>query len=245
MIRKILHCIIALGIILIPELGCRKDPEKYPEVKIGNQIWMTKNLDVDTFRNGEKIPEAKTNEEWKKALVSKQPAWCYYDNDRNNWFAVNDSRGLAPDGWHIPSDKEWITLENYLGGDEIAGIKMKSKVGWTYTHSDSGEITGNGTDSIGFNGLPGGSLNSDILASSESIGFVGIGSEGIWWSSSGPNTGSVGNRKLILYNGVVFSQELAGDALEDGLVYLGSSGYIVQLKGCGFSVRCIKDNKLD
>jgi uncharacterized protein (TIGR02145 family) len=106
---------------------------KAQTVTIGTQVWMTKNLDVSTFRNGDPIPEAKTDEEWKKAGENKQPAWCYYDNDPANgakygklynWYAVNDSRGLAPVGYHIPSDAEWTKLEVFLGAD--AGNKMKS-----------------------------------------------------------------------------------------------------------------------
>jgi uncharacterized protein (TIGR02145 family) len=108
------------------------------EIKIGPQIWATKNLDVITFRNGDTIPEAKTNEEWKKAGEEGKPAWCYYDNDPENgkkygklynWYAVNDPRGLAPKGWHVPSDAEWIVLIDYLGGEEVAGTKMKSSSG--------------------------------------------------------------------------------------------------------------------
>jgi hypothetical protein len=107
------------------------------EVKIGTQVWMTKNLNVDKFRNGDPIPQAKTREEWKAAGENKQPAWCYYDNDPANgvkygklynWYAVNDARGLAPAGYHVPSDAEWTILENQLGSD--AGTKMKSTSGW-------------------------------------------------------------------------------------------------------------------
>ena len=94
------------------------------EVKIGQQVWTTENLNVDKFRNGEIIPEAKSEEEWIEAGDNKKPAWCYYNNDPSNgtkygklynWYAVNDPRGLAPEGWHIPSDKEWDVLTNYLG----------------------------------------------------------------------------------------------------------------------------------
>ena len=96
-------------------------------VTIGKQVWMTKNLDVGTFRNGYPIPEAKTNEEWVNAGLNKQPAWCYYQNDPTNgekygklynWYAVNDSRGLTPEGWHIPSENEWEILFRYLGGEK-------------------------------------------------------------------------------------------------------------------------------
>jgi uncharacterized protein (TIGR02145 family) len=103
-------------------------------VTIGTQVWTTKNLDVSTFRNGDVIPQASTDEAWEAAGGNKQPAWCYYDNDSANgtkygklynWYAVNDPRGLAPEGYHIPTDEEWTVLIDYLGGRGIAGKKMK------------------------------------------------------------------------------------------------------------------------
>ena len=112
---------------------------KAQEIKIGTQTWSTKNLDVSKFRNGEAIPLAKTNAEWELAGQNQQPAWCYYENKGENgtkygklynWFAVMDARGLAPNGYHIPSDAEWTILTDYLGGDSIAGAKMKSTSGW-------------------------------------------------------------------------------------------------------------------
>ena len=133
----------------IPEAKSKKEWEK--EIKIGQQVWTTENLNVDKFRNGEIIPEAKTAAEWHKAGENKQAAWCYYNNDSSNgtkygklynWYAVNDPRGLAPEGWHIPSDQEWTDLTNYLGGVEQAGAKMKSKEGWLEN--------GNGTNESGF-----------------------------------------------------------------------------------------------
>ena len=108
------------------------------EVKIGKQIWMSKNLDVDRFRNGDPIPHAQTVEEWVNAGVNEQPAWCYYNNDPKNgkkygklyiYYAVGDSRGLAPQGYHVPSDSEWDILTVFLGSSDIAGKKMKSKNG--------------------------------------------------------------------------------------------------------------------
>ncbi len=91
--------------------------------ELGTQVWGTENLNVDRFRNGDIIPEAKTNAEWEKALVHRKPAWCYYKNESENsikagkiynWYAVNDSRGLAPLGWHVPSFAEWNILNDYL-----------------------------------------------------------------------------------------------------------------------------------
>jgi uncharacterized protein (TIGR02145 family) len=108
-------------------------------VTIGEQIWHAKNLNVSTFRNGDPIPEAKTDEEWTRAGENKQPAWCYYDNDPANgtkygklynWYAVNDPRGLAPAGYHIPTDLEWDALTAHLGGAKGGGKKMKSTSGW-------------------------------------------------------------------------------------------------------------------
>ncbi len=110
------------------------------------QEWtMTMNLNVDKFRNGDPIPQAKSGDEWEAAGEKEQPAWCYYHNDPANdgkygklynWYAVNDSRGLAPAGYHIPTYAEWTTFKNLLGND--AGNKMKSTSGWdSYTTADA------------------------------------------------------------------------------------------------------------
>jgi uncharacterized protein (TIGR02145 family) len=102
------------------------DGKVYKSVIIGNQSWMAENLNTSKFRNGDPIPEVKTDEEWAKALKEGRPAWSYYDNDQKkgakygklyNWYAVNDPRGLAPIGWHIPTDNEWTALTDYLGGE--------------------------------------------------------------------------------------------------------------------------------
>jgi uncharacterized protein (TIGR02145 family) len=147
-------------------------------VIIGKQEWMTKNLNVDKFLNGDTIPHAKTAEEWTQAAYNREPAFCYYNNDPANgekygklynWYAVNDPRGLAPKGWHIPSDTEWTQLTDYLGGEDAAGSKMKSASGW--------KENGNGLNSSGFSGLPGGRRETNGT-------FYSIGSSGSWWSST-------------------------------------------------------------
>lgn len=108
-------------------------------VKIGNQQWNVKNLTVNTFRNGDLIPEVNSEEDLIKASENRQPAWCYYNYDPilgghfgklYNWYAVNDPRGLAPKGWHIPCQQEWDTLISFLGGHQLANMKMKSTYGW-------------------------------------------------------------------------------------------------------------------
>ena len=184
----------------------------YEEVQIGKQIWMAKNLDVTHFRNGDPIPEARTNKEWEKARDDNQPALCFYDNkDSNgkqygklyNWHAVNDPRGLAPKGYHIPSDEEWTILTDYLGGGLKAGKKMKSSFGW--------DSNSNGTNSSGFEGLPGGLRNDDGP-------FNDIGYYGIWWSSE----------EFGKYN--AWYRDLSGSS--------GSVSRSASQLGFGFSVRC-------
>ena len=186
-------------------------------VTIGSQVWMTKNLNVDKFRNGDPIPQAKTDEEWANAGKNKQPAWCYYDNDPANgdkygklynWYAVNDPRGLAPEGWKIPSDEDWTLLTDHLGGEEVAGGKMKSTSGWAES--------GNGTNESGFSGLPGGTSYGDGT-------FGGIGNEGDWWSSVENSTSNAWFRALSFFNGAV---------------YRFNDGYFMD---GGFSVRCLRD----
>ena len=112
---------------------------QFKTVTIGSQEWMAVNLDVATFRNGDPIPEAKTAEEWLAAYRTESPAWCYYNNvPKNgqeygrlyNWYAVNDPRGIAPAGWHVPTDAEWQTLIASCGGMGAAFSKLKSVEGF-------------------------------------------------------------------------------------------------------------------
>jgi uncharacterized protein (TIGR02145 family) len=147
-------------------------------VKIGTQSWAKANLNVHTFRNGDSIPEAKTNKEWVTAGESGKPAWCYYNNSPANgtkygklynWYALNDPRGLAPAGWTLSSDDDWANLIGFLGGQAEAGKKVKSTSGW-------GE--GNyGTNESGFTALPGGYRVENGL-------FFNIVTIGTWWSST-------------------------------------------------------------
>jgi uncharacterized protein (TIGR02145 family) len=110
----------------------------YPIVKIGEQVWMQKNLDVETFRNGDVIPCSNSQEEWMQYAKNGKPAWCYYDNCESNkeygklynWYAVSDPRCLAPSAWIVPNKNEWYKLVNYIGGLNVAGIKLRSKQGW-------------------------------------------------------------------------------------------------------------------
>jgi uncharacterized protein (TIGR02145 family) len=144
------------------------------EVTIGTQIWLQKNLDVNRYRNGDIIPEVKDRVAWSELTTG---AWCYYNNDPENratygklynGYAMLDPRGLAPEGWHIPDDTEWMTLNMYLGED-VAGKAMKATTGWS-PYND-------GTNSSGFTGFPGGRRANSIEAP-----FVFAGQWGYWWS---------------------------------------------------------------
>jgi len=146
------------------------------EVTIGDQTWMNKNLDVSTFRNGDPIQEVTTKEEL-SALGNKSiPAWCYYENDFDygkkygklyNWHAVNDPRGLAPKGWHIPSKKEFETLVSFLGGKNKAGKLLKAKGEWGRIDISSNESS--------FGALPSGYRFNN---------FGKLGYYAIFWSTS-------------------------------------------------------------
>lgn len=155
------------------------DGNECKTIKYGKQEWTASNLNVSHFLNGDAIPEAKTNEEWIKAGTEGKPAWCYFNNDPENgkkfgklynWYAINDSRGLAPEEWSVPSSPDWSALVKILVGVDVAGTKLKSKTGWK---------SKNGTDKIGFAALPGGYRN-------EKGEFKGLGTKGQWWANSEP-----------------------------------------------------------
>ncbi|HNP20814.1 MAG TPA: fibrobacter succinogenes major paralogous domain-containing protein [Panacibacter sp.] len=146
-------------------------------IKIGKQRWMAKNLSVARYRNGDKIPQVKNPAAWAGLTTG---AWCWYNNDPANdssygrlynYYAVADSRGLAPTGWHIPSDSEWTTLSTFLGGDAVAGGKMKEAGTAHWLDPNTGA-----TNSSGFTALPGGLRQGG--------GFYILGSWGSWWSST-------------------------------------------------------------
>jgi uncharacterized protein (TIGR02145 family) len=189
--------------------------------KIGTQIWKIDNLNVDRFRNGDIIPEARTTEEWLKAGENKEPAWCYYDNDTNvgqpygklyNWYAVNDPRGLAPEGWHIPSKDEFQNLIDFLGGGINAKSKLKSPIFW------------DGNDNVfGFNAVPGGERGINVEGGFNTpLGFQSIYESGGYWSST-----------VALLGQNDYQAWYLGLRVDEVLNYW--------FKNNGFSVRLIKD----
>ncbi len=200
-----------------------KDGNTYKTVTIGEQEWMAENLNVSKYRNGDEIPQVQGADDWSKLTTG---AWCYYENETKNgkiygklynWYAVNDSRSLAPEGWHIPSDEEWTKLTDNLGGIlaggikyyyiESVGCKLKTKTLWNNPNEGA-------TNESGFTAFPGGDRGI--------YGDYGyIGKYGYFWSASEVSNVAAWSRYLI--------------SVSSG-VYLGSFD-----KDFGFSIRCVKD----
>jgi uncharacterized protein (TIGR02145 family) len=159
---------------------------------------MRENLDVLTYRNGDVIPQVTDPTAWANLTTG---AWCFYNNDPlngaiygkiYNWYAVNDPRGLAPQGWHIPTDEEWTTLSTLLGGNTAAGGKMKTTgiTRWITPNASA-------TNESGFSGLPGG-LRSDSNGS-----FSSLGGYTAWWSSTEVGSTNSLTRYLDYRNGTI------------------------------------------
>jgi uncharacterized protein (TIGR02145 family) len=149
----------------------------YDLMAIGSQCWFAENLRTANYRNGNAIPNVTDNGTW-AALTTG--AWSQANNSSMeaiygklyNWYAVADSRNLCPVGWHVPSDAEWTALDTYLGGQSVAGGKMKT-IGFTNWSNPNTAAT----NSSGFSGLPGGDRHTDGT-------FTSVGSNGYWWSTS-------------------------------------------------------------
>jgi uncharacterized protein (TIGR02145 family) len=187
-----------------------------PSVTIGTQNWMTKNLDVATYRDGTPIPQVTDPTAWANLTTG---AWCYYNNDPANgliygklynWYAVNDPRGLAPVGWHIPSDAEWNKLSNFLGGSSVAGDFMK-ETGTLHWRSPNTAAT----NSSGFTALPAG------FKDATTTGFFTINDNAFWWSTTELSVNGASYRYMNYTNGTLYPQGID--------------------KKRGNSVRCIKD----
>ena len=198
----------------------------YATVLIGDQCWFAENLRNENYDNGDAIPSNLSDSEWS---TTNSGAVALYGEDEGcqdnspdidacdpaqsleeygrlyNWFAVDDARGLCPGGWHVPTDGEWTVMTDELGGESIAGGQMKTTYGW-----NNG---GNGTNSSGFSGLPGGFRYSNGY-------FDYAGSNGYWWSSS-PNGSDAWLRGLNSVNENVYRNNLT--------------------LRFGFSVRCVRD----
>jgi uncharacterized protein (TIGR02145 family) len=195
------------------------DGNTYHIVTIGNQVWMAENLKTTTYNDKTPIPPVTDGMSWEELYT---PAYCWYNNDESskkdsygalyNWFSVNTGK-LCPFGWHVPTSEDWIFLTDYLGGDSVAGGKLKET---GTTHWLSPNI--GATNESGFTALSGG------LRNAYKGQFFDRGSWEIWWSSSVAQTG---------YNGYAYDRDLT---FSEGKVFKGSDNYQY-----GFHIRCIKD----
>jgi uncharacterized protein (TIGR02145 family) len=195
----------------------------YKTIVIGNQEWMAENLNTSIYRNGDAIPTGLSDAEWENTFNTQQGAWAFYNNDASyacpygkiyNWYVCADARQLCPIGWHVPSDAEWAVLTSYLGGEDVAGGKMKTTgiiegvTGLWHAPNTSA------TNVSGFSAVPSGlRANYGVFGD---LGFIGY-----WWSSSEFVPG---------YAGLCYIDYISEFA--DQLNYT---------KQFGFSVRCLRD----
>jgi uncharacterized protein (TIGR02145 family) len=188
------------------------DGNRYGTVTIGNHLWMTENLNVTRYRNGDPIPEIQDGAAWSaldsgaRSRYGNQPAHAQKRGMLYNWIAVNDKRGLAPAGWHIATDEEWRELVEASGGESSAAEILKASGEW------EGEKSKN---SNGFNALPMG-------ARRDSDGqFVLLGQFARFWTATPASNGKAWGRAMEFYDNAVRRGEVGPRN--------------------GFSVRCIRD----
>ncbi len=196
------------------------DGNLYKAVIIGTQTWMAENLITTRLNDGTPIPNVADDSEWRNL---SSPAYCWYSSDSvadgsiygplYNWYTVNTGK-LCPAGWHVPTDTEWTTLSDYLGGTAVAGGKLKA----TGTIQDGDGLwfsPNNGaTNETGFAALPGGHRTSYGE-------FFTAMLFGYWWSATEYETNIVWCRYIHYY----FSD-------------LSTESYP---RAYGLSVRCVKD----
>jgi uncharacterized protein (TIGR02145 family) len=192
------------------------DGNVYHTVKIGTQTWTVENLNTTHYNDGTAIPNVTNTSSWSNLTTG---AYCWYNNSSSNmstygalynWYAVNTGK-LAPKGWHVPTDAEWDTLTEYLGGINAAGEAMKD-TGTVYWDSPNEGAA----NSSGFSALPGGYRKADGT-------FYNIGYSGDWWSTTSYSASNAYYRNLCSnYN----------------YLYRNTSGFS---KICGFSIRLVRD----
>jgi uncharacterized protein (TIGR02145 family) len=191
------------------------DGNEYDTVVIGTQVWLGENLKTTKYNNGVSIPLVTDNSQW--ASMSSA-AFCWYGNNRAaveqygalyNWWAVKVSF-LCPIGYHVPSKEEWSSLIDYLGGEEIAGAKLKATGNQFWINNNSQT-----TNESGFTAMPGGRRSPNDGT------FDSMRGSGSWWTSS-PGIDDDSGRRVDILSGL------------NGAYIMGLS------KKAGFSVRCIK-----
>jgi len=200
---RILNTILSL-IISVSFIGCKKDVSKTPTtitdidgntynaIVIGTQVWMGENLRVTKFSNGDQIPDSPAGVAWDTVTTPASSINPMVNNYASiygrqyNWFAVSDSRNLCPAGWHVSTDAEWTQLTDYLGGDSIAGGKLKESGNLYWNSPNTGA-----TNESGFASRPSGfrSLYGGVVLMPGDIGS--------WWTSTGYDSTNAWNRFMF------------------------------------------------
>lgn len=177
------------------------DGNVYPITTIGTQTWMGENLRVEKYNDGTPIPLVTDNAVWaaNQPNGTNLPMMAWYNNNKvtytankygalYNFYAV-DTKKLCPSGWHVPTNAEWDTMLDYLGGGVGAALKLKNTSGWS--------SNGNGTNEVNFRALPGGSREPNNGT------FYNIGGYGYWWSSLNESNNTVTIRDMNFSSSVV------------------------------------------
>lgn len=157
------------------------DHNGYNTVTKGGKVWMKDNLNVSKYRNGDPVRQVESSAEWLAAAAKGEGVWCYYNNDSAkgktygrlyNWYAVNDPRGLAPQGWHIATEAEWKGLSRVLAGDPVpVAKKQNATAAWRYPYASVDDV-------MDFN-----ALQSGLRVSEDDI-FNSLGEDAWFWSTS-------------------------------------------------------------
>ncbi len=198
------------------------DGNVYKTVKIGTQTWMAENLKTTRFADSVEIPPITDGDAWKSAAT---PAYCLYDNSATygktygafyNWYAVDAACGhkLAPKGWHVATDSDWVVLETFLGGWSVAGGKMK-EIGTAHWKAPNTAAT----NEVGFTALPAGKRTewTDLVNNAYlPAAYLDMGYVGWWWSSTKPACRNIQESDCAIFHG-------------DCAAFFGAS------------VRCVKD----
>jgi uncharacterized protein (TIGR02145 family) len=218
------------------------DGNVYQSVRIGNQVWMTENLRVTKYNDSTAIPLDTSRSTWN----AETPKYCYYDNTTNadsikkygalyNWHVVGSSnpKKIAPAGWHVPTDAEWDTLENNLiangynwdgsiTGNKIAKAMAAQSDWYTYTTTGTPSCDLTKNNSSGFSALPGG-YRSGERSNTGYFGGQSVG--GHWWSATEVGASNAYCRHLYFSSENLYRDRTSDDGI----------------KGCGFSVRLLRD----
>lgn len=222
------YSLTIIGLISFFLTSCKKDNPAttytvtdidgniYRTITIGNQTWMSENLKVTHYRNGDIIPNIMDSVTWSNITTG---ACSDYNNlptngaiygKLYNWYSVDDNRNIAPVGWHVSTDADWIILSNYLGGDTIAGGKLK-EIDTTHWESPNKGAS----NETGFTALPGGARGFTGI-------YAGVRIYGGWWGYCGSDFSTGCYNRWLINDKIIINRNY-------------------NFKRVGLSVRCVKD----